>query len=52
MLYTNAVTAGHTEIVPVMAPGVAGIAALTVTAVVCAALTPHELDAVTVILPF
>ena len=52
MLYINAVTAGQAGVVPVMAPGVAGVAALTVTAFVCAALTPHELDAVTVILPF
>jgi hypothetical protein len=35
-----------------MIPGVAGVAGLTVTAKLLAALVPHELLAVTVIFPF
>jgi hypothetical protein len=38
--------------VPLIAPGVAGVAGLTVTAKLLAALVPQELPAVTVILPF
>ena len=52
MLYTNPAIAGHTDVLPVIEPGVAGVAGLTITALVCAALTPHELEAVTVMLPF
>ena len=35
-----------------IAPGVAGVAGLTVTALVCEVLVPQELLAVTVIFPF
>ena len=52
MLYVCAVSAGHCVAVPAIAPGVAGVAALTVTAKVCAVLVPHELVAVTVMFPF
>ena len=38
--------------VPVIAPGVAGVPGLTVTASVLAALVPHEFPAVTVMFPF
>ncbi len=52
MLYICPVKAGHWGVVPVMAPGVAGVPGLTVTAKLLAALVPHEMPAVTVILPF
>ena len=51
MLYTNPFVAGHTGEVPVIEPGVDGIAGLTVTAKVWSALVPHELFANTVMLP-
>ena len=43
---------GQTAAVPVIVPGVAGIAVFTVTAFIDAALIPHALPAVTVIFPF
>ena len=52
MLYVCPVKPGHCGVVPVMVPGVAGVPGSTVTASVLAALVPHELPAVTVILPF
>ena len=52
ILYVNPVIPGHTGVVPVIDPGVAGGAGLTVTGRVCAALVPHELVAVTVMFPF
>ena len=52
MLYINPVNAGHTGLVPVMAPGVAGVAGLTVTATAFAALVPQLFPAVTLMFPF
>ena len=52
MLYVNPVTDGHTVVVPVIAPGVAGAAGLTTTAKILALLVPQELVAVTEIFPF
>ena len=42
---------GHTGVVPVIVPGVAGVPALTTTAKLFAALVPQLFPAVTVILP-
>ena len=42
---------GHSDAVPVIAPGVAGVPGCTVTASVFAVLLPQLLFAVTVILP-
>jgi len=52
ILYVRAVLLIHCSVAPVMLPGVAGAAGLTVTAKLLAALVPHELLAVTVIFPF
>ena len=52
MLYTTPVKPGHWVVVPVIIPGVAGVAALTDTAKIFAALVPQELPAVTETLPF
>src|SRR5678816_2654545 len=52
ILYVWPVKPGHWVAVPVMVPGVAGVPGLTVTASVLIPLVPHELPAVTVILPF
>ncbi len=51
MLYTWLVNAGHCASVPLIAPGVAGIA-VTVTPRVRCALVPQLFVAVTPILPF
>ena len=52
MLYTNDPRAGHTGELPVIVPGVAGTAGLTVTARFLTALVPQELLAVTEMFPF
>ena len=52
MLYVWLVRAGHCVVVPVMAPGVAGVAGCIVTTREAAALVPQLLPAVTVMLPF
>ena len=44
--------AGHTGVIPVIVPGVAGVPGFTVTAKLLAELVPHEFVAVTVIFPF
>ena len=51
MLYVRPAAAAHCVAVPVIAPGVPGVAT-TVTAIDCAALVPQLFPAVTVILPF
>ena len=52
ILYGRFVNEGHCGVVPLMVPGVAGIAGLTVTAKLFALLVPQLLLAVTVISPF
>ena len=52
MLYTSPALLTHCSVAPVIAPGVAGVAGLTVTANVFAALVPQLLLAVTLTLPF
>lgn len=52
ILYVSPVIPGQTIVVPVIAPGVAGVPGFTVTAKVLTALVPHELEAFTVIFPF
>ena len=52
MLYTSPVNAGHFGVVPLIAPGTAGVPGFTVTAFDEAVLVPQVLPAVTVILPF
>ena len=42
---------GQTGVVPVIAPGIAGVPGFTTTAFVCGALVPHEFPSVTVISP-
>jgi hypothetical protein len=49
--YVTPVAPGQTAVVPVIVPGAAGVAALTVTGKVLAVLVPHEFVAVTDMLP-
>ena len=51
ILYTSPELLGQTGVVPVIAPGVAGVPGLKVTANLLALLVPHELIAIKVILP-
>lgn len=50
--YFNPFRLIQAEVLPVMAPGVAGVPAPTVTASVLAVLVPQVLEAVTLIFPF
>jgi hypothetical protein len=52
MEYVEPVTPGHCVADPVIEPGVVGVPAETVTAIVDAVEVPHVFPAVTVILPF
>lgn len=52
ILYDCPVNPGHCVVVPLIAPGVAGVPGNTVTARVFAVLVPQLLSAVTLILPF
>ena len=52
MLYVCPVNAGHCVTIPVIVPGVAGVAGLTDTAKLLAELVPQLFVAVTLIVPF
>ena len=52
ILYVSPGVLIHVAAFPVIAPGVAGVPALTATGKLCAVLVPQELVAVTVIFPF
>ncbi len=51
-LYTCPDNAGHCETVPIITPGVAGVAGLTVTGKEAEALVPQLFPAVTLMFPF
>jgi hypothetical protein len=52
MVYVSPVILGHTAVVPVIVPGVAGVPGSTDKAKLLGELVPQELEAVTEIFPF